>query len=255
MNKDGIVRCHEVYLFGMVVLSTIHRLVGNFPVTDTYGEIDQTHSLPGGEAGNSATVLNAFGYGVKLDGPFLGRRTRGPVRAFYEGIGVDCSGMECDDGCDGVEDLVIVAGNSRTVFGRFAAFFSGGRRWSVPDEAAIASASIVGLDPFFYRESELTAEFCVKHGVPYVTLDCAPDSFMCKNAAAVVISGEYIRDKYPEANIDGLFELYASRASGLVIFTFGSNDIMYGRKGSAPARMKPLRVDAKSTLGAGDTFR
>ncbi|MDP4089371.1 MAG: carbohydrate kinase family protein, partial [Bacillota bacterium] len=42
---------------------------------------------------------------------------------------------------------------------------------------------------------------------------------------------------------------------GLVIFTFGSEEIFYGRKGGNINRMRPYKVEVKSTLGAGDTFR
>jgi hypothetical protein len=163
--------------------------------------------------------------------------------------------MEFDAGFDGVEDFVIVTGETRTVFGKFAQYFSGGRLWSIPNEASIAAAKIVGLDPFFFGESELVAQLCVKHGVPYVTIDCPPESYMCRNASAVVISHEYIRDKHDGENLDVLFERFASQASGLIVFTFGGNDIMYGRKGAKAAHMKPYRVEVKSTLGAGDTFR
>jgi len=245
----------SVYLYGMVAQSSLYRLVAEFPALDGYGEIQEFHCLPGGEAGNAATVLSKLGYSVKLDGPFLGRRTRDPIRSFFERIGVDCSGMEYDESFDGVEDMVIVAGKTRTVFAQYVHYYSGPRRWSEPNEAAISSARMVGLDPYFFRESERVAELCVRHGVPYVTIDCLADSFVCKNASVVVISSEYIGNKYSDYDLDALFELYLREASGLVVFTFGSRDIMYGRHGSKIRHMKPFNVEVKSTLGAGDTFR
>jgi sugar/nucleoside kinase (ribokinase family) len=250
-NNNGI----DIYMYGMVVQSTIHRLAGRFPELDTYGEIAESFRLPGGEAGNSATVLNKLCYRVKIDGPFLGARTLEPVTRFYDGIGVDCSGMEFDAGFDGVEDLVIVAEGTRTVFGTYGNYFFGRRLWSAPDEAAIAKAAIVGLDPFFYAESEEVARLCVRHAKPYVTIDCPPEGFMFRNAAAVVISNEYIQNKHRGEDLGTLFDRFAAQASGLVIFTFGGRDIMFGRRGANAQHIKPFHVEVKSTLGAGDTFR
>jgi sugar/nucleoside kinase (ribokinase family) len=255
MSDAGTLCGEKIYMYGMVVLSTIHRLAGSFPKLDTYGEIDESYHLPGGEAGNSAIVLKKLGYAIRLDGPYLGARTKEAVLSFYKGIGVDCTGMEYAPDFKGVEDLVIVADGSRTVFGTYGNYFSRGRLWSKPDENAIALSKIVGLDPFFFDESNAVSELCVKHGVPYVTIDCPPDSFMCRNAAAVVISNEYIENKHAGEDLDSLLGKFTAEASGLVIFTFGGRDIMYGRRGECPQHMKPYEVKVKSTLGAGDTFR
>ena len=46
----------DVYVYGMTVLSTIHKLKGDYPKADTYQEIEQTFIMPGGEAANSAVV-------------------------------------------------------------------------------------------------------------------------------------------------------------------------------------------------------
>ena len=257
MNEDfSNSAATSVYLFGMVVQSTIHRLSGAFPDKDSYGEIAETYRLPGGEAGNSAVVLNRLGYRVKLDGPFLGTRTREPVLKFYEGMGVDVSGMRYDPSFSGVEDLVIVADDSRTVFGTYAHYFTiPEERWTEPDESAVAAAKIVGIDPFFKRQSEKAAGFCVKHSVPYVTIDCDPDSFLFVNAAAVIISNEYIRGHFGGEPIESLHRRYAENTSGLVVFTFGGREIVFGRKSGPICRAMPFNVEVKSTLAAGDTFR
>ena len=39
----------DVYLYGMTVLSTIHRLKCPYPEADSYQEIDRTHVVPGGD--------------------------------------------------------------------------------------------------------------------------------------------------------------------------------------------------------------
>jgi len=52
-----------------------------------------------------------------------------------------------------------------------------------------------------------------------------------------------------------LFIRYAENVSGLVIFTFGTSEILFGRKGSKVCQFNPYKVEVKSTLSAGDTFR
>ena len=112
----------SVYLYGMVVYSTIHRLAGNYPEADGYAEIEETHRVPGGETGNSAIVLARWGHRVKVAGPCLGRETRAGVQEFFAGRGIDCSGLPVDESFDGVRDLVLVGGATRTVFGRFGQY-------------------------------------------------------------------------------------------------------------------------------------
>ncbi|MHB8065373.1 MAG: PfkB family carbohydrate kinase, partial [Ruminiclostridium sp.] len=48
---------------------------------------------------------------------------------------------------------------------------------------------------------------------------------------------------------------YTEKTEGLVIFTFGSRKIMFGRKNGPVHRLKPYKVKVQSTLGAGDTFK
>lgn len=245
----------KAYFYGMVVQSTIHKMCGTYPIPDEYGEIAKSYYLPGGEAGNSAVIMKKLGYRVKLDGPWLGSRTRDAVLSFYRSIGVDCSGMHYEPDFPGVEDLVIVAGGTRTVLGTYADFYSRPGKWTQPDEQAISESAGVGLDPFFMQQSEQVAQLCVKHAVPYVTIDCAPDSYMCRNAAAVVISGEYIRGHYPQFALTELLADYAREAAGLIIFTAGSRDILFCRGKGHVHHFRPYTVEVSSTLGAGDTFR
>lgn len=245
----------DIYLYGMTVYSTIHLLDGDYPAADTYGEIEETHNVPGGETGNSALILANLGYRVKIDGPFLGTRTRDGILDFYKKFDIDCSGMPYDPSFDGVLDMVLVASHSRTVFGKFGRYFSGPKRWSEPDKAAMSAARIVGMDPFFGEESQQVAAYCAEIGKPYVTIDCKPDSFMHQHAAAIAVSNEFICNTFPDEDIETLFHRYTEATDGLVIFTFGSREILYGRKGGPIQRLAPFKVEVKSTLGAGDTFR
>ena len=245
----------NIYLYGMVVLSTIHRLAGNYPDADAYAEIEETHVVPGGETGNSAIVLARWGHRVKVAGPSLGRETRAGVTDFFSKRGIDCSGLPDDDGFDGVRDLVFVGGPTRTVFGRFGQYFGGPKRWAKPSREDIASADIVGLDPYFGAESEEVARCCGELGRPYVTIDCAPDSLLHGGATATVVSGEYIRNQFPKADRAELLQAYAAESAGLVIFTSGAKEILYARGRGEIHRLQPSRIVPKSTLGAGDTFR
>jgi sugar/nucleoside kinase (ribokinase family) len=248
-------RAPDIYLYGMTVLSTIHLLAGPYPEADSYQEIKETYILPGGETANSAIVLANLGCKVKIDGPFLGEKTRADVLNFCKKYDIDCSGLYFDPSFAGVQDLVFIDKHSRTVFGRFAQYFDGQKRWSQPDQAAIGSAKIVSLDPFFGEESILAAKYCQELGKEYVTIDCKPEDQIHTNASATIISNEYIRNNFPDADIRDLMERYTANSSGLVIFTSGSRDICYRRRGEAVKKVAPFRVDVKSTLGAGDTFR
>ncbi len=245
----------DIYLYGMTLLSTIHLLAGPYPDADSYQEIKETHVLPGGETANSAIVLANLGYQVKIDGPFLGKKTKAELDNFCAKHGIDCSGMHFDSDFDGVQDLVLIDKDSRTVFGKFAKYFSGVKKWSEPDRFAIEAAKVISLDPFFGKESDMVAEYCVALGKKYITIDCAPESPLYKNAAATVISNEFIKNNFPKENIIDLYQRYTIASDGLVIFTFGAREILYGRNGEPIKKLTPYNVDVKSTLGAGDTFR
>jgi sugar/nucleoside kinase (ribokinase family) len=254
MNDKSV--CNpDIYLYGMTVLSTIHLLDGTYPKADTYCEIKETYQIPGGETANSAIVLANFGYSVKFDGPFLGTKTKEAILDFAGKYRIDCSGLQFDPGFDGVQDLVLIDKHSRTVFGKFKNYFEGPKRWSRPDEAAMRSAGIVSLDPFFGDESKLAAEYCAAINQRYVTIDCPPDGIIHQNAAATVISNEFIQNQFPGVDIRELMQKYTETSNGLVTFTFGAREILYGRKSQAIQSVTPYRVDVKSTLGAGDTFR
>jgi len=245
----------RVYLYGMTVLTTVHRLSGEFPEADGYGEIEETHLVPGGETGNSALVLARWGHSVKIAGPFLGRETRDGVVAFLGKRGIDCTGLRYDESFDGVQDLVVVGGKSRAVFGWFGRYFRGPKRWARPERSDIKAADIVGLDPFFGAESEEVARLATELGRPFVTIDCEPDGILNRGAAATVISAEYLRSHFPAAAREELLRRYSRESGGLAIFTFGADEILFSRNGGEPGRFRPYQVKPKSTLGAGDTFR
>lgn len=246
----------DIYLYGMTLLSNIHLLEDAYPEADTYAEIIQTHRLPGGETANAAILLANFGLTVKSDGPFLGTETREAMLQFGQQYRVDCSGMHYDPTFAGVQDLVLVGKGTRTIFGSFKHYFENGqRRWSDPDQQAIRSARIVSIDPFFQEASAQAAQLCATAGKSYVTIDCTYDSIIHQHSAANVISNEFIRNTYPDTAAEALFEQYTAASRGLVIFTSGAREIMFGRRGETVKRLQPYRINAVSTLGAGDIFR
>jgi sugar/nucleoside kinase (ribokinase family) len=236
----------DTYLYGMTCLSTIHVLDGAFPPADSYREIQATHVIPSGETGNAALLLNHFGLKVKMDGPYLGSRTREPILDFYARRGLTCRHMRYDHGFPGVEDLVLVDPQTRTIFGTFGRFFSGNeQRWSPPDRKAIAAAKTVSLDPFM----RLAAQ------VPYVTIDLPPDDFIHRHAAVTIISDEFTRREFPGADTRSHMKRYMENTDGLVIFTFGAKEILFGRRGGEIRTFAPFRVESKGSLAAGDFFR
>ncbi len=255
MQENGKDSSLDVYLYGMTVWSNIHLLADLYPEADTYQEIKESYTVPGGETGNSAIVLANLGYNVKIDGPFMGTCTKEGILNFFSNLNIDCSNLHYDQGFEGVQDIVLIDKHSRTVFGKFNSYFSGKKRWTQPDKEAIRKAKIVALDPFFGEESKDVARICSNMGKEYVTIDCEPESEIHKNSAATIISSEFIKNKFQNEDIKVLFRRYLNASQGLVIFTFGAREILYGRKHEEIKSLIPYKVDVKSTLGAGDTFR
>ena len=248
---------NDVYVYGMTVLSTIHRLKDRFPAPDGYQEIQQTYMLPGGEAANCAIVLRNFGVSVELDACYLGEATAAPLRLYFSERGIDCSKMRREPDFEGWRDIVFCDGASRTVFGWFDESLFGGRKlWNAPSEVAIQAARCVALDPFFGAESRQVADLCEKHAKDYVTIDCRWDDFIAQQARAIVCSREFLEREYPGVDRAELLQQYHTACRGLIVFTFGAEQVLYQSAGQTqPATFKPYTVEVVDTLGAGDTFR
>ncbi len=247
---------NKVYLHGMTVMSTIHKLKNAYPEADSYGEIEQTFICPGGEAMNAAILLSKLGMSAKIGGPHWGSETREVLSSYTKRYSIDTDGIVIDESYPGVRDFIIVDDRHRTVFGYFGGYFSDSvKRWNEPEHAAINDTDIAAIDPFFNDTSVRTAELCVEYGKPYVTIDCRADSFLHSHSAATVVSKEYRTQAYSDTDLHALFDQFIELSSGLVVFTSGKDEIVYGRKGREIRKMSPYLVDVKSTLGAGDTFR
>ncbi len=246
----------DVYCYGMISPSTLYVLREDsaFPKPNTYAEIERSLPSIGGEAANSAIVLAKLGLRTKLDGNWIQRRHAEKVKSTLAGFGIDVSRLSVTDDF-GTEEIVIAAGESRTVFGNYSAFHAGPRQWNEPQAEDIEAAAIVCLDPYFREESRLAAELCVTDGKPYVTLDSPHDDFVAQNAAAVVISHELRDQSYPGRDLRKLFGSYLDACRGLVIFTFGSDELWYQRRGLPLIKYRPYAIKPVDTTGAGDSFR
>lgn len=246
----------DVYLYGMALKTTSFLLEG-YPKGDDYQEIKAHYEFPGGETGTCATVLASLGCKVKMDGNFAGTHTYPLFQSFYGERGVDISSMHYDENYEGLQDYVLIAGDTRAPMGTFGAFYSGPKgRWNVPKAQDISNARVAGIDPYFREESEKAAALCLEYKVPYVTIDCAGDSFVGKNSAVNIISKEFFKFSGQEdADEEALFEKYIGSAGGLVIFTHGARPLWYGRKGQPRKEFSPFPIKPVSTLGAGDTFK
>lgn len=251
-----ITKMYDVYLYGMISASTVYVLDERFlyPPANQYAEIGRTLPSIGGEAVNSAMVLSKFGLQCKLDGNWLNPEKAPAILSILEPFDIDTSRLTIKEGY-GTDEIIITDRESRTIFGNYASFHSGEKQWNTPFEEDILNSRVVALDPYFKIESPMIARWCVEHNKPYVTLDCRYDEFMTQRAAAVVISHELRDQAYPGRDMKELFQLYLDNCEGLVIFTFGSDELWYGRKDEPIHYFAPYKIVPVDTTGAGDSFR
>lgn len=246
----------DVYLFGQILGTHSFLLKNGFLEPDEYSEIGEKYFLPGGETGTAATVLSSLGAKVKMDGTWIGTEVAPMLKEFYADKSVDLSSLTFLEDEPGVMDYVVISGLVRSPMGFFQTLFESGKRWwNVPRREDIEGCKAVGIDPFFFAESELAAQICIDLNIPYVTIDSRHDSFLHKHAAINVVSKECTGNDYKGMTPESIMELMQSEAEGLTIITQGSGDMLYGRKGESIRRMKPFDVEVRSTLGAGDTFK
>ncbi|HBE10301.1 MAG TPA: carbohydrate kinase family protein [Lachnospiraceae bacterium] len=227
----------------------------DFLKPDVYSEIKEQYFLPGGETGTAATVLESLGVSVRIDGTWIGREVAPLLRNFYAEKNVDLSSLKFTDDA-GVMDYVVITGIVRTPMGHFQKLFSSGKQWwNDPKEEDIVGCKVAAVDPYFGEQSIKAAELCVKHGIPYVTIDSKHDSYFHKHAAINVVSKECYSEKYADESAETVMKLMMQETDGLTILTQGGGEMLYGRRGEEIHRMKPFDVTVRSTLGAGDTFK
>jgi sugar/nucleoside kinase (ribokinase family) len=247
---------NSVYLYGMISASTVYVIDEqfSFPQPNGYAEIDSILPSVGGEAVNSAIILSKFGLTCKIDGCWLSPGNATKIKELLKPFDIDTSRLTIKEN-SGTEEIVIVDKTTRTIFGNYARFHSSEKQWNSPNEEDIRNASIIGLDPYFRNDALLAAQLCVKHQKPYVTLDSPHDNYIAQNAASVVISHELRDQAYAGQNMEEVFQQYLNQCKGLVIFTFGSDDIWYARAGQSIRNFKPFQIKPVDTTAAGDSFR
>ena len=247
---------YNVYLYGMISASTVYVLDEKFayPPANQYAEIGKCLTSLGGEAVNSAIMLSKLGITSKLDGNWINPLKAETIFNILKPFDIDISRLTVKENY-GTEEIVITDKDTRTVFGNYAAFHSGEKQWNTPVEEDIENATMVAIDPYFKVDAPMIAEWCVKHDKPYVTIDCKYEEFLTQIAEAVIISHELRDQAYPGENMVEIFEKYLDHCKGLIIFTFGSDELWYGRKGQTVQRFKPYKIKPVDTTGAGDTFR
>jgi len=254
---------HDIYLYGVITQTNGFLLKYDFPKADSTCEIKEQYTLPGGETGMAAIVLNAFGCKVKIDGNHLGTRTKDMLIDFYGKTDIDISALHYAPDHEGLEDYVMIGGSTRTVFSTFALYYDlwerGILRWNNPTEADISNAKVAAIDPWYDKQSAMAAEYCHKNSIPYVTIDEKPENEIAKHASIIAVSAAYIRDHMPECSPDkegktALLKKYAEHTDALVIITDGGGTIYYGRGGDVK-EFNAYKVDVVSTLCAGDVFK
>ncbi len=241
-----------IYMYGQVMSTYSFLLSTDFPKADGYGEIHKKYHLLGGETGTACAVLCSYNAPVKLGGTHMGNLNKHLICDYFKDKTADISELVYED-FDGITDYVIIDKNTRTCFGEWGKHSS--REipyYEKPCEESVLNADCVGADPYFGQE---IAELCVKHGKKYVTIDCDHDSFFHKNCEINCVSHQYLDWKYADMSYEDALKLYSENTNGLTIFTLGENGAMYGRKGEKPHYVKACKVEAVSTLGAGDCFK
>ena len=247
---------YDVYLFGQILATHSFLLKDGFLQPDEYSEIKEHYLLPGGETGTAATVLDSLGTAVRMDGTWIGTEVAPVLQAFYGDKKVDLSLLHLWQEDPGVMDYVVIAGLVRSPMGRFQTLFSSGKRWwNTPKEEDILGCKVAGIDPYFGEDSLLAADICLRHKIPYVTIDTRHDSILHRHAAVNVISHECSDQQYAGMAPEEVMELMMQESEGLTILTQGGGDMLYGRRGGELRRMKPFPVEVRSTLGAGDTYK
>jgi len=255
-NLDPSIEIVDVYAYGMISSSTLHILKQPFPAPDGYAELSRTYRMTGGEACNSAIVLSRLEVKVLLDGVWLGDTADGYwLRETLNSFGIHTSPLKNEPGYDGVYEIVISDEHSRTIFGNYIQLLSTTRKWNIPCKEHLAKAQMACIDPFFSKESELAAQYAVELGIPYITIDCPSDGELAQSADAIIISGEFRANKYPQTDLLALFAEYQQRVKGLLIFTCGSQEVLFSHKGQDIQRFPAYQVKAIDTAGAGDAFR
>jgi sugar/nucleoside kinase (ribokinase family) len=246
----------DIYAYGVISSSTLHLLGQPFPASEGYAEITHTYSMTGGEALNSSIVLSRLGLRVLLDGNWIGDTVDGKmILEIVKNYSIDTSRLRVKKGYPGVREIVFSDMQSRTIFGNYIDLLATTRKWNIPRKADLARSRMVCVDPPFQAESALVGRYSTELGIPYIAIDCPYDQELSIGAEAIIVSGEFREREYLKVDLPDLFSEYQKYAKGLVVFTAGSEEILYGRIGEAIKRFRPYNIKVIDSAGAGDSFR
>jgi sugar/nucleoside kinase (ribokinase family) len=71
----------------------------------------------------------------------------------------------------------------------------------------------------------------------------------------VIISHELRDQAYRNCDAKDVFEEFQNRCKGLIIFTFGEEELWYARGSEKVKTFEPFSITPVDTTGAGDAFR
>ncbi len=247
---------YDVYAYGMISSSMLYILKYGFPKADYYSEVENSYKMIGGEAANSSIVLSSLGLKVKIDGNWLSDDERGRnTERILEGFRIDTSRLKFKENGVCPYEIVFSDKKNRTIFGNYSQFlFKKVRRWNIPVKNDIVESKIVCLDPFFYKQSFLIAQYAKRFNIPYVTVDCKYSEEILSKSSIAIISTEF-RNRFYKGDTEDLLRKYLRKSEGLIIFTSGNGKIIFGRRGGPVRFHMPHKIKPVDTAGAGDSFR
>jgi sugar/nucleoside kinase (ribokinase family) len=244
----------DVYSFGVIASSSLYLLDGNYPARSGYAEILNKYRNIGGEAANTSIVLARLGLDVKLDGNWINLDEDAEfLQDTFTRHNIDISRISLRR-CIGPKEMLVVDSTSRTIFGTYSQLQEE-KSWNTPKKIDIQNAKIVCLDPFFGEASLKVAQYAQALNKPVVTVDCKFDDPIFLGSHIAIISEEFLRFTYPDENIGAITSNYRTHTGGIVIFTFGHQEILYGSSEEEFQRFEPYQIDPVDTTGAGDSFR
>lgn len=246
-----------IYMYGQILATNSFVLEGEFPKADGCGNIGESHYHVGGETGTAAAILASFGCEVKLAGTHIGPKNAQKIRTYFTEKNVDISELVYDEEFGGIVDYVFISGNDRTCFGEWAKIYRRTIPWYGPvQEESVKHCSCVAFDPLLDVKDTSVVTLCKKYGKQFATIDCTYDSEFNRNCEVNAISHQFMKETYgKDVDYRELHRRYTEESNGLIIFTFGEGDIMYGRKNQPIKLFHPYHVKVTSTLGAGDSFK
>lgn len=246
-----------IYLYGQILATQSFVLDGAFPKPDKCANIKESNFHVGGETGTASIILASLGEKVKVGGTHIGGKNTRIIQKTLQEKNVDASELVFDAEFGGIVDYVFISGSQRTCFGEWGNIYSRKEPWYEPvNEESIRRSICVGFDPLLNDSDMSVTDYCIKHGKKYAAIDCPYDSEFNKYCEINAISHEYLKGKYGEdADFYELHKKYTENSDGLIIFTFGENEVLYGRKNEEIKTFHPYQVKTVSTLGAGDSFK